>query len=529
MKTNLMMVLTVVALLGADAPKADAVKAELKKFEGTWKLVSADLDGNEAKPEDVKAYSLVVVRDEFTLKFGTETHKGKFKIDPAKKPKAIDVDFTEGTLKGSKVLGVYEMEGDTRKSCFADPGADRPSDFTGGKGKYLWKWKREKPQEAKEDAIEIKMFEGTWIGVSVESEQEKAEYKGLKCIIAGDKVTVQVPVEGRLEKGLLRMKIDPTRKPKAIDLWVVQPGQTDEEAAKQNGALGIYDLECDTLTVCAGPFEKGRPTEFSAKDGTDRVVYVLKREKPKEVKADVIQQEIKKLQGAWAVESVTWDPREKNEGMGKGLSIIISGESLVAKVPGEDKNLGKANFKIDPTKELKTIDITGEGGNDVVRGIYKLEGDTLTVCVGPNERKERPTDFASKPGSRQTLVVLKRVDELQGVWIATAIEIHSKPASDDEIKATRFTFKGDKVLVRTLGHCGLEGEGTFKADREKSPKHLDMDLVKLTGIFPGIYEVEKDVLRICYGAGGKPDIRPTEFATSEKDEFVLIKFKRQKP
>jgi uncharacterized protein (TIGR03067 family) len=84
-----------------------------------------------------------VTGNEFTYKVGNETHKGKFTFDPGKKPKTIDVEFTEGILKRSKVLGTCEMKGDTRKSSFA--AEDRPSDLSAGKGRYIWTWKRDKP------------------------------------------------------------------------------------------------------------------------------------------------------------------------------------------------------------------------------------------------------------------------------------------------------------------------------------------------------------------------------------------------
>jgi uncharacterized protein (TIGR03067 family) len=71
-------------------------------------------------------------------------------------------------------------------------------------------------------------------------------------------------------------------------------------------------------------------------------------------------------------------------------------------------------------------------------------------------------------------------------------------------------------------------EGTFKANREKSPKQLDIDLIKLSG-FVGIYEVKGDELRICYVTNDNPKNRPTKFASNQKDAWVLIVFKRQKP
>ena len=123
---------------------------------------------------------------------------------------------------------------------------------------------------------------------------------------------------------------------------------------------------------------------------------------------DAIKKEMKKLDGTWVVQSVVRDPREKGEGEGKDFRIIISGVNAVVKAAGEDKPLGKAVIKIDPMKKLKTIDITGEGEMETVRGIYELERDTLKVCWGPSEKRERPTQLTSKPGSGQSLVVLKR-------------------------------------------------------------------------------------------------------------------------
>jgi uncharacterized protein (TIGR03067 family) len=119
-------------------------------------------------------------------------------------------------------------------------------------------------------------------------------------------------------------------------------------------------------------------------------------------------------------------------------------------------------------------------------------------------------------------------DELQGVWVATAIDISGKLAPPDEIKATRFTFKGDKVLVRHPTFGKREVEATFKADREKSPKQLDIDLIKLSS-FVGIYEVNGDELRICYVTNNNPKNRPTKFASPREEPWVLIVFKRQMP
>ena len=70
---------------------------------------------------------------------------GSFKLDPTKKPKTIDYTFTGGPTKGQVQLGIYELDGERVKFCFAAPGKDRPTEFTTkeGSARTLSVWKRE--------------------------------------------------------------------------------------------------------------------------------------------------------------------------------------------------------------------------------------------------------------------------------------------------------------------------------------------------------------------------------------------------
>ncbi|HSU57087.1 MAG TPA: hypothetical protein VLT36_23805 [Candidatus Dormibacteraeota bacterium] len=48
------------------------------------------------------------------------------------------------------LLGIYEFEGDTFKSCFADAGSERPKEFKSEAGdeRTLTVWRRVKPSES---------------------------------------------------------------------------------------------------------------------------------------------------------------------------------------------------------------------------------------------------------------------------------------------------------------------------------------------------------------------------------------------
>jgi hypothetical protein len=45
-------------------------------------------------------------------------------------------------------------------------------------------------------------------------------------------------------------------------------------------------------------------------------------------------------------------------------------------------------------------------GDKKLSGIYSLEGDELKICAGRGD--DRPTDFATEPGAKVLLLVLKR-------------------------------------------------------------------------------------------------------------------------
>jgi uncharacterized protein (TIGR03067 family) len=124
----------------------DDAKKELAKLEGKWTVTAAERDG---KADDtLKGAVRVNSGDKYTLAMkGGKPFGGTYKIDPTKKPKTMDMMPTDGRYKDKTLLAIYELDGDTMKVCFAEPGKERPTEFSSkpGSGHVCIIQKREKP------------------------------------------------------------------------------------------------------------------------------------------------------------------------------------------------------------------------------------------------------------------------------------------------------------------------------------------------------------------------------------------------
>jgi uncharacterized protein (TIGR03067 family) len=137
-------------------------------------------------------------------------------------------------------------------------------------------------------------------------------------------------------------------------------------------------------------------------------------EKEQHVKA-----ELQKLKGKWKQYSMETGGEERVIPAMAEVVVTIDGDKWTTM---NRVKTTESTFRIDPTQKPKTIDkihkATAKGDKDVVdKCIYKLDGDTLTICSGRTPqigvaldgKAERPKEFKTVDGGM--IVVYKRVKE----------------------------------------------------------------------------------------------------------------------
>jgi uncharacterized protein (TIGR03067 family) len=115
------------------------------------------------------------------------------------------------------------------------------------------------------------------------------------------------------------------------------------------------------------------------------------------------------LQGTWVEVSVMFNGAKVPDAKLVGNSTTFKGSSYVHVYGNEFAEEGA--FTLNPGTSPKQIDfLIQKGPNPGKRqqGIYKLDGDNLTVCVSHPDDSNRPAAFVTTAGSNRGLVVFKR-------------------------------------------------------------------------------------------------------------------------
>lgn len=267
--------------------------------------------------------------------------------------------------------------------------------------------------------------------------------------------------------------------------------------------------------------------------------------------------DLDKLQGTWRVTALEMDGDERPDGAFAAATITIHGTEFTSQGMGDAYT---GTIELLPGKEPRAFDLVFTSGPPQGmrnHGIYKLAGDTWTICLA-TRGDARPKRFATRPDSGLALETLERetgarrrttrttgvspkasreaiaararaggaaqVDdlvigaptEIEGEWPMVSGVFDGRPLADEMVKWCKRVTRGSVTKILAGPQTMLDAN--FTLDAAHTPRHIDY--VNRSGKSKGkkqagIYEIVGDMLRICTAPpGGK---RPTEFASTKGD------------
>ena len=249
-------------------------------------------------------------------------------------------------------------------------------------------------------------------------------------------------------------------------------------------------------------------------------------------KKDEVKDPALELQGGWKMVLLFVSGEEVPADQAQSGELVVVDDEYRPKLGA---TVEASTFKIDATKKPKAIDFTYTSGfskGKTIKGIYKIDGDDLTICRGLSPEKDRPDEFAAPTGSELLLVVWKRSktvgaarikairDELnrfEATWKFVSIDVDGRSIAAERFGEDRLILKG-KEFTTTVG--GNTTTGTFKIDPTASPKTIDITFADGPGkdnTQKGIYELDGDTQKICWaapGSPGRPNSRPSPRAAA---------------
>jgi uncharacterized protein (TIGR03067 family) len=275
-------------------------------------------------------------------------------------------------------------------------------------------------------------------------------------------------------------------------------------------------------------------------------------------------EQLRSLEGDWSFEYLQVEGNEIASAMYAGSRILIDGDKFRTESPMANYD---GEFSIDVEKDPHEIDIEfveGPEAGNWSYGIYRLEGDKLTICLGLTGAR-RPAEFATAPKSGHALEILRRVSNdrpggvtggqrsevqptppwtdpevdlgeieirpdhlrLEGEWKALKIVADGQSLPAALLKDGRRVGNGTHVTVTLMGQVMVDAD--FRIRDGSEPIEVDYLTTRPDGtrfVQLGIMRWEGDDITSCFAPPSIP--RPTAFESVKGSGIVLSSWRRIK-
>jgi uncharacterized protein (TIGR03067 family) len=117
---------------------------------------------------------------------------------------------------------------------------------------------------------------------------------------------------------------------------------------------------------------------------------------------------------------------------------------------------------------------------------------------------------------------------LEGTWVATAVTVDGEECADEDLAKVKLTIDNGQGTF-TLVLPKDEWSGNLGVGVSYRPQRMSFVVSRpRPGVRLGIYESEKDSLKICVNADPASDRIPAYFTAEKGSRQTLIVLKRQK-
>ena len=276
---------------------------QLRAWEGEWRFVALEVDGQTVPASMTAESRLLVDGDRFRMESPDGVYEGVFTIGVDADPAQIDLEFVEGPEAGERAFGIYRLDGDQLQLCLGVVGASRPVTFatSAGSGHALERLRRSsaarpdgvdggtrqpdtRPAAGAAPAVDESAFsavmtpflsslQGEWTPVALVTSGSPLQAAMLSFgsrTIAGNETRV---VFGGQVMVHAKMRIDESETPIAVDYLNIGRGP-------RTVSHGILALDGDVLRVCMAAAGAPRPAAFVSAPGSGHLFSEWRRRAP---------------------------------------------------------------------------------------------------------------------------------------------------------------------------------------------------------------------------------------------------------
>ena len=122
----------------ATTEEASRDETDLDLLQGVWVAEAYERDGQPVGAAVLRITQIIIEGDALELiESRQEGEMVTIKLDTSANPKKIDLRIAKGSDAGKIAPGIYRLDGDVLRICWAAPGQERPMAFTTINGKAV--------------------------------------------------------------------------------------------------------------------------------------------------------------------------------------------------------------------------------------------------------------------------------------------------------------------------------------------------------------------------------------------------------